>query len=145
MTVEQLGYAKMDLRNPALAVMAEAITGSENRYSGIPTMRRELAAYGLPAPVFESRRNEFVVTFYHAPVQAPSAVDALEEGNGQKPTLTDFCKTPRIRQEIADFLEVKTINYAMRRYVQPLLESGKLAMTVPEKPNSRNQRFYTAK
>lgn len=53
MTVDQLGIAKPDLRNPALAVMAEALTEAENRYSGIPTMRRELAEAGLPAPVFE--------------------------------------------------------------------------------------------
>ena len=61
-TVEQLGHSRPDLRNPALAVMAEALTDSENRYSGIPTIRREMAAYGLPAPVFENRRDEFVVT-----------------------------------------------------------------------------------
>ena len=43
MSVEQLGYAKPELRNPALAVMAEKLTGAENRYSGIPTMRRAMA------------------------------------------------------------------------------------------------------
>lgn len=140
MTVEQLGHAKMDLRNPALAVMAEAITGSENRYSGIPTMRRELAAYGLPEPVFENRRNEFVVTFYNT-------AEAEKAEPGQQPpaeqTLLDFCRTPRTRQEIAEFLHVKTVFYAMKRYVQPLLEEGKLAVTVPEHPRSRKQRYYT--
>lgn len=140
MTVEQLGHAKMDLRNPALAVMAEAITGSENRYSGIPTMRRELAAYGLPEPVFENRRNEFVVTFYNETAvekDVPARQETVTE------TLLDFCKTPRTRQEIAEFMHVKTVFYAMKRYVQPLLEEGKLAMTTPEHPRSRNQRYYT--
>lgn len=69
LTVDQLGIAKPDLRNPALAVMAESQTEAENRYSGIPTMRREMKKYGLPAPVFENRRNEFVVTFYNNLVQ----------------------------------------------------------------------------
>lgn len=62
MTVEQLGHARPDLRNPALATMAEFLLETENRYSGIPTMRREMAAAGLPEPMFENRRNEFVVT-----------------------------------------------------------------------------------
>ena len=39
MSIEQLGIAKPDLRNPALAVMAETLTTAEHRYSGIPTMR----------------------------------------------------------------------------------------------------------
>ena len=40
MTVDQLGKSKGDLRNPTLALMAEAMTQAENRYSGIPTMER---------------------------------------------------------------------------------------------------------
>ena len=142
MTVEQLGYAKMDLRNPALAVMAEAITGSENRYSGIPTMRRELAAYGLPAPVFENRRNEFVVTFYNSPTQATGDPAQADADGAKAETLLEFCKIPRSRQEIADYLGVKTVYYAMRHYVQPLLDSRELTMTIPDHPSSRKQKYF---
>ena len=35
---------------------------AENRYSGIPTIRVEMAEYNLPEPVFENRRGQFVVT-----------------------------------------------------------------------------------
>lgn len=143
MTVEQLGIAKMDLRNPTLAVMAESITGSENRYSGIPTMRRELAAYGLPAPVFDNRRNEFVVTFYNTPVEEQHMHGEPHSGTAKAASLLEFCKTPRSRQEIAEYFDVKTAYYAMRHHVQPLLESGQLAMVNPEHPRSRKQKYYT--
>lgn len=143
MTVEQLGIAKMDLRNPALAVMAEAITGSENRYSGIPTMRRELAAYGLPAPVFDNRRNEFIVTFYNTPLREQQAQEWPWNGATRPMSLLEFCKTPRSRQEIAAYYGVKTVPYAMRRYVQPMLESGVLAMVDPTHPTSKKQKYYT--
>ena len=143
MTVEQLGYSKMDLRNPALAVMAEVLTGSENRYSGIPTMRREMAAYGLPAPVFENRRNEFVVILYNTPAQASPASNPAGAVSNKEKALLEFCKTPRTRQEIAEYLGIKTIFYVMQHYVQPLLDSGKLALTNPEQPRSKKQRFYT--
>ena len=142
-TVEQLGYEKTDLRNPTLAVMAETLTGSENRYSGIPTMRRELAAYGLSAPVFENRRNEFVVTFYNSPVQQRNDSDPVKSLPTQKSELLEYCRTPRSRNEIADFLGIKTIFYAMQRYVQPMLDKGELAMTIPDRPGSRKQKFYT--
>ena len=137
-TIEQLGHSRPDLRNPALAVMAEALTDSENRYSGIPTIRREMEAYGLPAPVFENRRDEFVVTLYNTPV----ATDTTTSSTNTADTLLDFCKTPRSRKEIADFLKLKTTTYAMQRYVAPLLESGQLKMTNPEHPGSRTQKYY---
>ena len=138
MTVEQLGVARPDLRNPALAVMAEELTGAENRYSGIPTIRRAMADYGLPEPVFENRRNEFVVILYN---QAAAEAAAEHGEQADAPDLLAFCKTPRSRQEIANYLGIKTVFYAMSHYVQPLLRSGQLAMTLPESPKSRKQRY----
>ena len=139
MTIDQLGHARPDLRNPALAVMTEILVGAENRYSGIPTIRREMAAYNLPEPVFENRRNEFVVTLYNAVQEAttheiPQTCDLLE-----------FCIQPRSRKEIAQFLGLKTASYAMERHIRPLLDEGKLKMTIPEKPKSTHQKYYTAK
>jgi ATP-dependent DNA helicase RecG len=138
LTVDQLGYARPDLRNPALAVMTEALIGAENRYSGIPTIRREMAAYHLPPPKFENRRNEFVVTLYNS-VQA----EAPSMFSESRKDLLSYCQTPRTRQEIADYLEIKTIPFAMRRYVYPLIESGQLRMTLPQKPGSSKQQFVT--
>ena len=137
MTVEQLGHARPDLRNPALAVMTEVLVGAENRYSGIPTIRREMAAHNLPEPVFENRRNEFVVTLYNAVRTAPA------EGGQSALSLLDFCKEPRSRKEIANHLGVKTPSYAMERYVRPLLEEGKLEMTIPDRPKSTHQKYRT--
>lgn len=139
MTVDQLGIAKTDIRNPALAVMAENMTEAENRYSGIPTMRNEMKTYGLPEPKFENRRNEFVVTFYNA-IETSSAETDAELG---KKSLLDFCRTPRTRKEIADFLRVKTVGYAINKYVRPLVEAGTLQMTCPERPKSRTQKYFT--
>ena len=62
--------------------------------------------------------------------------------NNTADALLDFCKTPRSRKEIADFLKLKTTTYAMQRYVTPLLETGQLKMTNPEHPGSRAQKYY---
>lgn len=140
MSVEQLGIAKPDLRNPALAVMAEMLTAAEHRYSGIPTMRNAMKEYGLPEPKFENRRNEFVVTLYNQSSEeqeAKAAVTPLSE------ELLAFCREPKTRQEIADFMGVKTAYYAMQHYVQPLLNAGRMAMTMPDKPKSKKQKYYT--
>ena len=97
-----------------------------------------MAAYGLPEPVFENRRSEFVVTLYNGTDAAQTSED------GTQPNLLAFCSVPRSRQEIADFLGVKTVSYAIRRYVAPLLEAGKLKMTLPDRPGSPKQKYYKA-
>lgn len=137
MTVEQLGHARPDLRNPALAVMTEVLVGAENRYSGIPTIRREMAAHNLPEPVFENRRNEFVVILYNG-VSVEPRQELSEEA-----MLLEYCREPRNRKEIAQFLGLKTASYAMDRYIRPLLDEGKLEMTMPEKPRSTHQKYKT--
>lgn len=137
MTVEQLGHARPDLRNPALAVMTEVLVGAENRYSGIPTIRREMAAHNLPEPVFENRRNEFVVVLYNG-----AGAEPVQE-NPEEVTLLEYCREPRSRKEIAQFLKLKTASYAMDRYIRPLLDEGKLEMTMPEKPRSTHQKYRT--
>ena len=123
--------------------MTEILTGAENRYSGIPTMRRALAEYGLPAPEFKNLRGEFVVTFYNAAASA----GALEEGGPRAGAedLLAFCRTPRTRQEIAGYLGVKTVFYAVQHYVKPLLAEGKLAMTLRTGPRARTEVLCAVK
>ena len=129
-----------DLRNPALAAMSEFLLETENRYSGIPTIRREMAEAGLPEPVFQNRRNEFVVILYNKKnVQIDIKPQKCENGNN----LLDFCSIPRSRKEIAEYLGISTVFYVMRNYIQPLLSSGELLMTIPEKPKSRNQKYIS--
>ena len=118
--------------------MSEFLLKTENRYSGIPTIRREMAAAGLPEPVFINRRNEFIVILYN---ERKAAEKAAPQTQDMKEPLLEFCRTPKTRREIADYLGINTVFYAMQHYVQPLLENGKLEMTIPEKPKSRNQKY----
>ena len=140
MTVEQLGIARPDQRNPALAVMAETLLGAENRYSGIPTIRREMAEYGLPEPVFQNRRNEFVVILYNG---AQPEVMGRRGGNRETAGLIAFCKTPRTRKEIAEYLGIQVSSYLMKKYINPLLDGGSLRMTMPDRPKSEKQTYYS--
>lgn len=118
--------------------MADTLTDAENRYSGIPTIRREMAAYSLPEPLFENRRGEFVVTLRHSMEPAEPSCD------GAQTDLLSYCTVPRTRQEIAAFLGIKMASYAIRQYVLPLVETSKLKMTIPDRPGSPRQTYYKA-
>ena len=135
-TVDQLGKMQPDTRNPVLALELETLGITENRYSGIPTIRKEMEKYGLPEPVFADERGSFIVIFYK------EAVESLTEKDGETEGLLLFCKTPRTRKEICEYLGLSSGAYVMKKYILPLVESGKLKLTIPEKPRSHKQMYY---
>ena len=51
---------------------------------------------------------------------------------------------PKSILQIGDMLGYKD-KKTVRKYLNPLLDQGLLARTVPDKPNSRNQRYITAR
>lgn len=61
MRIDQLGKVQPDTRNPVLAVAMEILGETENRYSGIPTIMREMRQAGLQPPEFRNERGTFVV------------------------------------------------------------------------------------
>lgn len=137
LTVDQLGKIRPDTRNPVLARAMETLGYTENRYSGIPTIQREMKKAGMREAQFTNLRNEFVVTFYN------ENLGESISGDNQTSALLKFCKEPKTRQEIADFVGLSTVYYAMKNFVKPLLENGRLKMTIPEHPRSKNQRYFT--
>lgn len=133
MSIDQLGKVQADTRNPVLALALEVLDITENRYSGIPTIRREMKAYNLVPAEFSDERGNFIVKFYKKTLE-----NSTEENN-----LIEFCRTPRSRKEIGEFLKIKSVAYAMKRYVQPLIESGKIKLTIPDTPKSTQQKYYS--
>jgi hypothetical protein len=53
-------------------------------------------------------------------------------------------KKPLSRKEIFDIIERNGDSRAFKRYLSPLLNAGLIQMTIPEKPNSRNQKYISA-
>ena len=43
-----------------------------------------------------------------------------------------------------DYLGLTDSKNFRERYLVPLLEAGKIEMTIPDKPNSKNQRYKKA-
>jgi len=58
--------------------------------------------------------------------------------------LLEFCRTPRTRKEIVKFLGIVSGQYAIRRYLEPLVRSGAILMSIPERPKSPKQMYQTA-
>ena len=56
-----------------------------------------------------------------------------------------FCTTPKSKKELAVFCGFKDLRNFTLKHINPLLESGQLEMTIPDKPKSRNQKYITVR
>ena len=128
-----------DTRNPVIANELEVLKITENRYSGIPTIRRTMQEYGLPNPEFLDERGSFIVKFY----KHGAGINPLQVENIENNELVQFCKIPRTRMEICDFLGMSSVTYAIQTRVMPLVEQGTIKMSIPDKPKSPKQLYYS--
>lgn len=136
LTIDQLGKAQPDTRNPVIATAIEVMGLTENRYSGIPAIRRTMRESGLPEPVFTDERGSFMVTLFNSKQDIPD-----EKEND----LMEYLKTPRSRREIAEYLNVATVGYAIQKYIDPLMKKGIVKYTIPDKPKSPDQKYVLVK
>ena len=139
-SVEQLGKGRPETRNPVLANMMELLKISENRYSGIPTIRREFRAADLPDPGFDVTRGVFSVTFQNGTGIPEEEIDRRDIYMA----VVQYCSTPRSRAEITSFTG-KSRYYTMSAIVQPLIDQGRLQMTMPDKPKSPKQQYVATR
>ena len=132
--IDALGKVHPETRNAALANMLELLNITENRYSGIPTMRREFLNAGLPAPNFSVIHGEFKVVMRNG---------YLNNSGSMEDSILDFCEIPRSRAELIEFTG-KSRNYVLKQLIAPLVECGKLKLTMPDKPKSSKQKYVKA-
>ena len=147
LTLDQLGHSQPDTRNPVLVTAMETLHLTENRYSGIPTIRRAMEEYHLPEPTFRNSAGEFRIILSNAASTATPSLSQVKKqlsAAANAKNLVDFCRVPRTRAEIRAYLGIASAQYALQRYLEPLVRSGAIRMTIPDKPRSHRQQFIAA-
>ena len=165
-TIELLQTRKaMEVRNETIVKLLETLGGIiENRHTGISTMQKKMHEANLPRPVFNNEREDFVVTFYNGeypelyPVELQKDKKTPDKKNLDIETpdkktpdkkskiinqILQICIEPKGIIEIMECLGYKSKKTLKRNYIKPLMESGKLVMTIPDKPTSKNQKYIT--
>lgn len=113
---------------------------------GVDRLYEVMEAARLPQP--EYRVEAFML---YATIRNTKLTDNL--GGAPQVTPQDtpqdkiiaYCMEPRSKAEIAKLCGFKDIKHFTAHYLKPLLESGRLRMTIPDKPNSRNQSILRSK
>lgn len=140
-------------RNPKIVELLNEYDLVKEFGEGVDRIYRDMEAAGLPEPVYkqsefmlnarlknknygveDARDTTWVVTTHD------TTHDATHDG-AQEDRLLEFCTEPRTRQEMMDFMELANRKHFGEHYLKPLIESGKLKMTIPDKPKSKNQKY----
>lgn len=90
-------------------------------------------------PEFMDERGNFIVKFYKGINAVKKEIEYDEETNN----LILFCKTPRTRKEISEYLGLSSVTYAIQTHIMPLVEAGKIKLSIPDKPKSPKQLYYS--
>ena len=134
LTIDTLGTISADTRNPFIAGAMEIMKMTENRFSGIPTIRREMKLLGLPEPVFSNNRGVFKAILNNG-------TDDLTSSTSLEEQIVFFCNQPRSRDELANRFSNITRTYLFTNYINPLVENGKILLSLPQTPKSKKQKY----
>lgn len=148
--IQECGLDEIDSarRNPVIADLFHRMKFMERRGSGIKKILDETAK--LPGyteklkPIFHSTHSSFFVTLKNINYLSQSLSDQdSDQDSDQVVTkmILEFCVEPRSKREICEHLGFNNLTYFTRTYLNPLLETGNLLRTIPEKPSSKNQKY----
>lgn len=135
--IEKIKHMSGPKRNAALAKNLETLGIIKNAGSGLSKIESAMEEYSLYGPKFIQENGYFIVTLDNIPKKdSHYPVDDIHN-------LVAFCKTPKTRAEICRYLGLASQSYAIQTYVNPLVNSGRIRLSMPEKPSSHKQLYYS--
>ena len=72
-------------------------------------------------------------------------IQATNQADEKIKDLLEFCKVPRSRNEIQEFMNLSDRGHFRKTILNPLIKGGLLKPTIPDKPTSPNQKYYSEK
>lgn len=139
-------------RNPVIADLFHRMKYMERRGSGLKKILSETAK--LPGYTeqlkleFFSTPSDFraVLKNVNYNLRSDTAQDRgqVTAQDGRMKKLVEFCSEPRTRNEMQAYLAISSREHFRKKILKPLLESGQLKITIPDKPNSKNQKYVKA-
>ncbi len=140
-----------DPRNASILKMLNLIGIGERAGSGVPDIFATWKQQGWEKPIIEEQfgPDRTIVTLplvkcdnNHVTTHENTHENTHEKSySSQVRRLLEFCEIPRSRIEIQEYLGLTNRSYLAKEYITPLIKSGKLRMTEPDKPKSRNQKY----
>lgn len=162
MTVTDMLAGVSRIRNPVIARVFRELHLSEQWGSGVRRIFAMAQAQGLPTPslteIATGVRLSVMLSQVHtldaaqggpeerlaheATDNKPASAQVSEQVSAQVQQLLSLCaQEPRTKQELLAALQLSNAYLNYKRHIVPVLDRGLIAMTLPDKPQSRLQRY----
>ena len=140
-------------KNPVIARFFKEIGRADELGSGVRKLFKYCRHYtgGKDPELIEEDIFKCIVPLapeatVQATPQATAQVTAQVAAQVEKSEkIIEFCKSPKSASEIMDFLGLRHREYFRKKILQPLLKQGLLKPTIPGKPTSSKQKYYSTK
>ena len=132
-------------KNPTIAKFFKEIGWVDELGSGVKNIYKYNKIYSGASPEFiegDIFKTIIPLTPQDAPQDKPQDTP---QDDVRVSEILEFSKSPRSRQEMQDLIGMKDVNHFRKKFLKPLLEAGFLKMTLPDKPTSKNQRYYSCR
>jgi ATP-dependent DNA helicase RecG len=127
-------------KNPKIAKFFKEIGWVDELGSGVRNMFKYNKIYSGADPEFIE--GDVFKTIIPLVEQANKQIGDNFSSDDRINKLLEYCKVPRSRQEMQDYLDIKDREYFRTEILTPLIDTGLVIQTIPEKPTSPNQRYY---
>lgn len=128
------------IRNKELMRIFKDLDLVEQLGSGIP---RILQAYSKDS--FDFSENFLRITLLSTEPVTRSEQDTMQDAMQDTMQVGELLKVftgVHTREELQKMLDLANREHFRKTYLQPAVEAGLVALTIPDKPTSRNQRYY---
>lgn len=153
-TIEDMKRGVSVIRNPVIARVFRELKLVEQWGSGIQRMFAESAEQGLPEPIIEEIANRLRIIIplsqIHSVAQPPEPVtQSVTQPVTQPVTQSDndylllrlLRNGPMASSELREAMNLKHRKHFRTNQLDPALAQGLIEMTIPDKPNSPQQKY----
>ncbi len=139
-------------RNRRIGDFLKELDLTEGRSTGFPKIRQAMKFNGSPPPVFETNKSrDYFLTILpiHPKAKRKTQVETKvgeqvsEQVSEQVGAILKFCRESKKKQEILKHINLSSVYLNYKRHILPLINNGLLELTIPDKPNSRLQKYKT--
>ena len=125
-------------KNPTIAKFFKEIGWVEELGSGVRNIYKYNIIYSDAEPTFIEK--DIFKTII--PLSNQATNQATNQADKEIKDLLEFCKKPRSRIEMQEFMNLRNRGYFRKEILNPLIKGGLLKLSLPEKPTSPNQKYY---